>query len=83
MSAGTITRRAMTTNTTGMTDSTLTHDGLPLFNSYRKGLQLFVLHTRDGHAKGMIWAGSAEAARGRANSIVGSDSFVARANGSS
>lgn len=59
-----------------------TDTGLPLFNMYRKGLQLFVLYTRDNHPKGMIWAGSAEAARGRANSIVGSESFVARANGS-
>ena len=56
--------------------------GLPLFNMYRKGLQLFVLHTRDGHPRGMIWAGSSEAATGRANSIIGSGAFVARANGS-
>lgn len=63
-------------------DSIYSHNGLPLFNMYRKGLQLFVLYTRDRHPKGMIWAGSAEAARGRANSIVGSESFVARANGS-
>ena len=63
-------------------ESIYSHNGLPLFNTYRKGLQLFVLYTRDRHPKGMIWAGSAEAARGRANSIVGSESFVARANGS-
>ena len=63
-------------------ESIYSHNGLPLFNMYRKGLQLFVLYTRDRHPKGMIWAGSAEAARGRANSIVGSESFVARANGS-
>jgi len=56
--------------------------GLPMFNRYRKGLQLFVLHTRDGHPRGMIWAGSSEAAAGRANSIVGSGAYVARANGS-
>jgi hypothetical protein len=56
--------------------------GLPMFNMYRKGLQLFVLINRDGHPRGMIWAGSAEAAAGRANSIVGSGAFVARANGS-
>jgi len=62
-------------------NSIYSHNGLPLFNMYRKGLQLFVLYTRDRHPKGMIWAGSAEAARGRANSIVGSESFVARANG--
>ena len=63
-------------------ESIYSHNGLPLFNMYRKGLQLFVLYTRDRHPKGMIWAGSAEAARGRANTIVGSESFVARANGS-
>lgn len=63
-------------------NSIYSHNGLPLFNMYRKGLQLFVLYTRDRHPKGMIWAGSAEAARGRANSIAGSESFVARANGS-
>ena len=63
-------------------NSIYSHNGLPLFNMYRKGLQLFVLYTRDRHPKGMIWAGSAEAARGRANTIVGSESFVARANGS-
>ena len=63
-------------------ESIYSHNGLPLFNMYRKGLQLFVLYTRDRHPKGMIWAGTAEAARGRANTIVGSDAFVARANGS-
>jgi len=62
-------------------ESIYSHNGLPLFNMYRKGLQLFVLYTRDRHPKGMIWAGTAEAARGRANTIVGSDAFVARANG--
>ena len=62
-------------------ESIYSHNALPLFNMYRKGLQLFVLYTRDRHPKGMIWAGSAEAARGRANTIVGSESFVARANG--
>ena len=75
----------MSTNKTTSPDgseSIYSHNGLPLFNMYRKGLQLFVLYTRDNHPKGMIWAGSAEAARGRANTIVGSESFVARANGS-
>jgi len=52
---------------------------MPLFNAYRRGLQLFVMCTRDGHLKGLIWAGSAEAAKGRAEHIAGSGATVAHA----
>ena len=52
---------------------------MPLFNSVRKGLQLFVIYTRDGHPVGMLWAGSAEAAKGRADRLGGSGSTVERA----
>lgn len=49
---------------------------MPCFNTYRKGLQLFVIYTRDGHAKGLLWAGSAHAALGRAERIAGSGASV-------
>lgn len=52
---------------------------MQLFNVYRKGLQLFILYTRDGHPKGMLWAGSSEAALGRAERIAGSGATVGRA----
>lgn len=55
---------------------------LPLHNSYRPGLQLFVLRTRDHHAKGMLWAGSREAALTRAERICGMGASIVRANGS-
>ena len=49
---------------------------MPCFNTFRKGLTLFVIYTRDGHAKGFIWAGTSHAALGRADRIAGSGSFV-------
>jgi hypothetical protein len=52
---------------------------MQLYNTYRKGLQLFAMFTRDGHPKGLIWAGSAEAALGRAERIAGSGATVGRA----
>jgi hypothetical protein len=52
---------------------------MPLFNSFRKGLQLFVIYTRDGHPVGMLWAGSSEAAKGRADRLGGAGSTVERA----
>ena len=52
---------------------------LHTFNAYRKGLQLFVLLTRDGHEKGYLWAGSSHAANGRAQSLIGSGATVTHA----
>lgn len=49
---------------------------MPLFNQYRKGLTLFVIYTRDGHPKGMLWAGSRHAALGRAPRIAGAGAMV-------
>lgn len=52
---------------------------MSLFNAYRKGLQLFIIRTRDGHPVGMLWAGSSEAAKGRADRLAGDGATVIRA----
>ena len=50
-----------------------------IFNGYRKGLQLFILFSRDGHEKGYLWAGSAHAANGRAQALIGDGASVEHA----
>lgn len=50
-----------------------------IFNAYRKGLQLFILFSRDGHEKGYLWAGTAHAANGRAQTLVGCGATVEHA----
>ena len=68
-----------TSNASRMPVSPVCRPPMHAFNTYRKGLQLFVLLTRDGHEKGYLWAGSAHAANGRAQNLIGSGATVAYA----
>ena len=44
---------------------------LPAFNQWRRGLTSFIIHTRDGHPAGLLWASTRYAALNRAVSLAG------------
>lgn len=53
------------------------------FNDPRRGLMAFVIRTRDGHAQGVLYAGTTQAAAKRAQAIAGNGATTCLLKGES